>query len=133
MLKSIRWFSIFFISFLLLTIFDCSSTTIIIRENSPKEKISLRKGDLIKIIVRANPSTGYNWSVENIDTTKVTIIDETYIAKKVEKKIMGSGGNKIYLFKAICSGKSVIELKYIRPFEKVLPPKRELRVDLEIK
>ena len=60
---------------LLFTLISCSPTTIIIKENSQEEKYSLRKGDIVEVILNANPSTGYKWQIENIDTLKIKIID----------------------------------------------------------
>lgn len=118
---------------LLITLINCSPTTIIIKENSQKEKYSLRKGDIVEVILNANPSTGYKWQIENIDNSKIKIVDETYTAKIVNKDVVGSGGKKIYLFKAINKGNTVIELKYFRPFEKEIPPKKKFHINLEIR
>jgi len=118
---------------LLFTLISCSPTTIIIKENSQEEKYSLRKGDIVEVILNANPSTGYKWQIENIDPLKIKIIEETYTAQKVQRDIVGSGGKKIYLFKAIKKGNTVIELKYSRPFEKDLPPKKKFHINLDIR
>jgi inhibitor of cysteine peptidase len=118
---------------LLFTLISCSPTTIIIKEYSQKEEYLLKKGDIVEVILNANPSTGYMWSIENIDNLKLKIVDETYTAKKVKRDIVGSGGNKIYLFKAINKGNTAIDLIYSRPFEKELPPKKKFHVNLEIR
>ena len=118
---------------LLFTLIGCSPNTIIIKEYSQKEKYSLRKGDIVEVILNANPSTGYKWQIENIDIAKIKIVEETYTAKKVKRDIVGSGGNKIYLFKAINKGNTTIDLIYSRPFEKDLPPQKILRINLEIR
>ena len=121
-----------FMVFLFILI-GCSPTTIIINENNLKEKYSLRKGDIVEVILNANPSTGYKWDIVTVDTVKVKIVDETYTAKTVNENIVGSGGTKIYHFKAINKGSTVIELNYYRPFEKELPPNKKFYVNLEIK
>lgn len=118
---------------LLFSLIGCSTTTITIKEDNQKGKYSVRKGDLIKVILNANPSTGYKWQIENIDISKLKIVKETYTAKKVHRDIVGSGGNKIYLFKAINKGNTTIDLIYSRPFEKELPPKKKFHVNLEIR
>ncbi len=118
---------------LLITLINCSPTTIIIKENSQKEKYSLRKGDIVEVILNANPSTGYKWQIENIDNSKLKMVDETYTAEKVNRDIVGSGGNKIYLFKALKKGNTVIEFKYSRPFEKELPPVKKFHINLDIR
>ena len=118
---------------LLFTLIGCSPTTIIIKENNQEKKYSLKKGDIVKVILNANPSTGYKWQIENIDNSKIKIVEETYTANKVQSDIVGSGGNKIYLFKAISKGNTSIEFEYSRPFEKELPSKKKLCINLEIR
>jgi len=121
-----------FIVFLFILI-GCSPTTITINENNLKEDYSIKKGDLIEVILSANPSTGYKWEILTIDTIKVKTVDETYTAKVVNENIVGSGGSKIYLFEAINKGKTIIRLKYFRPFEKDLPPRKQFDIKLEIR
>ncbi|MBU0529824.1 protease inhibitor I42 family protein [bacterium] len=118
---------------LLFILIGCSSTTISIKENNQKEKYSLREGDIIEVILNANPSTGYIWQIVNIDNLKLTLVDETYTAKTINKDIVGSGGNKIYHFKAISKGNTAIELIYFRPFEKELLPNKKSQVNLDIR
>ena len=116
----------------LFILIGCSPTTITINENNLKEKYSLRKSDIIEVILNANPSTGYKWEIVSINTTKVKTVDETYTAKVANENIGGSGGSKIYLFEAINRGDTIIKLKYSRPFEKDLPPKKQFEINLEI-
>ena len=125
--------SILITTVLLFILFDCSPSTIIIKEHNQNEIISINKGDIAKVILKANPSTGYIWSIENIDNLLVKILDESYVAKKVKKDIVGSGGNKIYLIKTMNKGKTTIEFKYSRPFEEELPSIKKILFTLEIR
>ena len=118
---------------LLFSLIGCSTTTITIKEDNQKEKYSLRKGDIVEVVLNANPSTGYKWQIVNIDSSKLKIVDETYTSEKVKRDIVGSGGNKIYLFKAINKGNTAIDLIYSRPFEKDLPPKKKFHLNLNIR
>lgn len=118
--------------FYLFTLIGCSPNTVIITENSQSEKYSLRKGDIVKVILKANPSTGYNWKIDIIDDSIIKVVEEKYVAKKVQDNIVGSGGKKIYLFKVTNKGNTVIELIYSRPFEKDLQPKKKFSINLEI-
>ena len=124
---------LFLSTIILFTFIGCSPTTITIKEDDQKEKYSVRKNDLIKIILKANPSTGYQWSIENMDTSRVIIIDETYTTENIEREIVGGGGDKIYLFKAINRGSTAIDIEYFRPFEKELQPIKKIHINLEIR
>ena len=109
------------------------STTLIVKENTQKEKYSIRKNDLIKIILEANPSTLYEWQIVYYDSSKVKIINESYIAKETKRDMEGSGGNKIYIIKAIDKGTTSIKLDYFRPFEKELPRLKDFSIIVNIK
>ena len=117
----------------LLTLFGCTPATITVDESSKKEIVCLKKGDILEIILGTNPSTGYEWSVVNIDSTKLKIVSESYIANQVNRAVVGGGGNKIYLFKTISKGNTAIELIYFRSFEKEIPPKKKFHINLNIR
>ena len=121
-----------FMVFLFILI-GCSPATITINEDNIKEEYSIKKGGFIEVILSANPSTGYNWQIVSIDTLIVKIFDEIYTAKTVNENIVGSGGSKMYVFKAINRGDTSIEIEYSRPFEKELPPKKKLSIKLNIR
>lgn len=125
---------IYFISLIFLfTLIGCSPTTITVKENNHKAKYSLKKGDIVEVILNANPSTGYKWQIVKIDSLKITILNETYIAKTANRDIVGSKGEKIYLFKAISKGNTSINIIYSRRFEKDLTPGRKFNINLEIR
>ena len=111
----------------------CSTTTITINENNLKENYSLRQGDIVEVVLNANPSTGYEWQIVNIDTSKVKIVNKTYTANNVNKDKVGSGGIMTYHFEAISKGNTAINITYFRSFEKELPPKKKFEINLEIK
>lgn len=118
---------------ILISLIGCSPTTLIINENNQKDKYSVKKGDILEVILNTNPSTGYEWTIVNIDTSKLNIVDEKYTPKIVNDKIVGSGGSKTHIFKSIDKGKTTVDFIYSRPFEKELPPKKKFHVNLEIK
>jgi len=118
---------------LIFTSIGCSPATVTIKESNQNEKYCIKKGDILEIELNANPSTGYNWQITHHDNSKLKIIDETYIAKKVKRGMVGSGGKKIYIFNAIDKGNTIIELHYSRPFEKEGPYKKKFHINLEIR
>jgi len=117
----------------LLTLYGCTPATITVDESNKKEIICLKKGAILEIILGTNPSTGYEWSIVNIDSTKLKIVSESYIANQVNRDVVGSGGDKIYLLKTISKGNTAIELIYFRSFEKEIPPKKKFHINLNIR
>jgi inhibitor of cysteine peptidase len=54
-----------------------------------------------------------------------------YIA--ADTGLVGSGGREIWSFMAVCPGKANISFKYIRPWEKDVPPAKNLTFNVVIK
>lgn len=72
-----------------------------------------------KIAEPANPTTGYVWSIE-YDRNLLVLEKQSYIIKN--PKLIGSGGETIWIFKAkpeafLKQKDTQIKLKYSRPWE----------------
>jgi inhibitor of cysteine peptidase len=114
------------------TIIGCSPKIISINENNHNQQFLIKQGDIVEVCLKANPSTGYRWQIVKIDTFKIKLIDESYTSENNNKDIVGKGGSKIYLFKAINKGSASIEIEYSRPFENDIPPLKEFNFNLSI-
>ena len=127
-------YSILLISVIFLyTIIGCSPATISINENNHKEKYSIKKNDNLEVVLSANPSTGYTWQIVKNDKSKLEMVDENYTAKIVKEGIVGSGGDKTFVFKAIGKGNVILEFNYSRPFEKDLAPSKRFQIIINIR
>ena len=81
--------------------------------------ITVKKGDIFKITLKSNPTTGYQWNAD-FDETIIQLVDSSY--KADEPQLMGSGGIEIFEFKVIGSNTDTnIKFSYARPWESVLP------------
>ena len=69
----------------------------------------------------SNATTGYQWQLaQPLAAGKVKFVDQGYITPKNGK--IGTGGVEVWTFKAIGKGQTEIMFKYIRPWEKKVPP-----------
>ena len=76
------------------------------------------------ITLDANATTGYEWQLANpTDDSLIKFMRSEYVPDKTG--LVGSGGKSIWTFKAVRSGKTQISFKYIRPWEKDIPPVKE--------
>lgn len=93
--------------------------------------IKVRQGEVFKIILKANHSTGYSWQWEN--NTDRSIVDSVYMDYVLSSKaITGSGGNEIWEFKAKRKGEQKLIMIYKRPWEKDgIIEKKEILVEVE--
>jgi inhibitor of cysteine peptidase len=121
MMKLIRMKIIYFsLSFIAMNLILCTlshSKLIPVSEKDDGSVIQMITGDTLGLVLKTNPSTGYQWKIVSLDTSLLTLIHSKYIANKVRKNIVGSGGKTKKLFKALKKGESNLSLIYHRPFE----------------
>ena len=84
--------------------------------------LRVKLDDWFIIQLNANPTTGYEWNLENYDKLKKVTTNSTegqgyYIPDKVESGITGFGGVERYFFNAVRNGAQKIRLSYRRPWE----------------
>ncbi|MCP4883986.1 MAG: protease inhibitor I42 family protein [Flavobacteriales bacterium] len=93
--------------------------------------IKVRQGEIFKVILKANHSTGYSWQWEN--KTNKSKVDSVYMGYVLsDKAITGSGGNEIWEFKAKRKGEQKLIMIYKRPWEKDgVIEKKEILVKVE--
>ena len=93
-------------------------------EGGPAGRIKARVGEEFVITLDSNPTTGYRWEfTKPLDEGIVTLVDSKYEAPQTRRR--GAGGRQVWTFKAAGKGRTVISLKYIRPWEKDTPPAKE--------
>ena len=92
--------------------------------NDMTNMIKAQVGKEFVITLDANATTGYEWQLANpIDDSLIKLMCSEYVPDKTG--LVGSGGKSIWTFKAVRSGKTQISFKYIRPWEKDIPPVKE--------
>lgn len=97
---------------------SCSSKKILIDLNTVAIDTTLRVevGKEIMVSVYENLSTGYMWNLEGTNSS-IQLVKEQYATKKQPKNLVGAGGTKIYLFKALNSGECKLSFTYGRGWE----------------
>ena len=81
------------------------------REDSGK-LIELRQDDVIIVSLQETPTTGYRWTVENIDEKILELQNEGFhIAPKAG---LGGSGTRTFSFRAITMGSVNLKLKLWR-------------------
>ncbi len=79
------------------------------------KEINAKVNEEIAISLYSNPSTGYTWMDPRYDPEFLTLVESYYIPHY--PIICGSGGDQIYVFKAIKAGDTQILMEYKRPWE----------------
>jgi len=85
--------------------------------------VELRVGDKLEVSLEGNLTTGYNWTVESLDSTIIKQLgDAEFKQADQNQNRVGAGGVILYRFEAIKSGKTPLKLIYHRSWEKDVPP-----------
>lgn len=99
--------------------------------------IQAAAGEEFTISLDANRSTGFGWQLAKpLDETIVKSVVNDYqnAPKNPDKEpLVGAPGKEVWTFKALKSGKTTIEFKYVRPWEKDKAPAETKSVPVVIK
>jgi len=88
---------------------------IVILENV-NSKMNLTSGQIFKLQLEENPSTGYRW-IPSYDGNYFEKISEEYITNSTSP---GSPTTHLFIFKALKTGEQNIKMIYKRDFEKTI-------------
>ena len=84
--------------------------------------IEVENGDVFKLSLEGNPTTGFQWDVTAYNAEMLTRIGEPEYNSDSDK--LGAGGIYTFTFKALAEGQSNLELVYHRPWEEGALPIR---------
>lgn len=85
--------------------------------------IQVETGKLFAIRFLSSPGTGYSWEFAAGPDKKML----EFIGEKIEEpgsRRLGGSESVIWTFRALSAGDTEISMKYVRPWEKQLPPAR---------
>ena len=119
--------------FVILGIFfmsNCSSTPkFSARDSDNQKKYTIKKGELFRIELEAQLSTGYGWQVASISGAEQSgqIKVET-----AQSEMTGGKDMQFISFKATTVGNGFIELKYVQPWKANDTPLKYYKIYLTI-
>lgn len=95
-------------------------------------QVSMKVGDQIVITLEGNPSTGYTWEAQSLDTTIFEQVGEaTFVSS--DPGLVGAGGSLTLTFKAVKAGTASLTLVYHRPWETGIAPMDTFSVSVTVK
>ncbi len=87
----------------------------------PAKPIEVKKGETFSIHLASNPTTGFKWQLAGpIDGSILIEAGHEYL--RPASMLVGAGGKEIWKFRAAGKGKTVIEMEYVRSWEKQTAP-----------
>ena len=86
--------------------------------------ITVTTGREFSVTLASNPTTGYKWDLAKpLDDKLIKLVTSEYV--RPDTKLIGAGGKEVWTFKGVGEGKTEIDLKYVRPWEKDVEPVRK--------
>ena len=83
--------------------------------NGRNVKASL--GNLVRISLESNPSTGYNWELRDFDYGVADFYSSDVVARKDGNVLVGAPGDTVITLQAVKAGTQPVTLVYRRPWE----------------
>lgn len=95
-------------------------------------RVELEVGDTLVVELAGNPTTGYNWQVEEINPLVLEQVGEVEF-KSDNSMLVGSGGVVMLTFRAVSSGNSPLALVYLRSWEEGVEPLEVFSLDVSVR
>ena len=82
------------------------------------KKIEAHTGDIIRITLKSNITTGYGWeNADKVDKDILALEKNDYVSDPNPEELDGVGGNTVIVYRALKPGRAKIDLTYMRPWE----------------
>ena len=91
---------------------------------------TMQVGQQLRLSLDSNPTTGYQWTVDDIPAPLAQSDEATFTASS---GAIGSGGTEVWTFVARAAGQGTLKLKYSRSFEATTPPVKSFEVKVDVK
>ena len=100
--------------------------------SDPAKNLEATAGNEFKIVIDSNPSTGYHWELgDDLDESTVKFVSRDYRAD--EPVMPGSGGQDVWVFRAIKAGEAHITLWYYSPSNEPTDPQQKVTFTVTVK
>jgi len=109
-----------------------SSSEITVNNTNNNSQIIIEKGNIVTVELLTNPGTGYSWQIIKNDPDKLKSLGDS-VLKPIEAEAPGASENQVFRFLAQNSGSTTLELHYLRPWERNIPPLKTYQINVQIR
>ena len=82
------------------------------------KKIEAHPGDVIRITLESNITTGYSWeNADKVDKDILALDANDYVSDPNPEELDGVGGSTVIVYRALKPGKAKIDLVYLQSWE----------------
>lgn len=109
----------------------CKAPEVIDVKIDGDKTVGLRMGQLLRLKLDSNPTTGYSWDIASMDDNGVVrqFGKMRYVR---EGEMMGSGGYQLYRITPLKKGTAAVRFEYKRPWEKDTEPVKKHTVRIVV-
>ncbi len=100
-------------------------------ESANGTSVSLRAGQTLIIALKSNPTTGYDWQVDQADEKVVRVVKQDFQPASDPERL-GAPGQTVVEFQAVSAGTTTLRLIYVRPWEKDVEPQETFQVRITV-
>lgn len=104
-----------------------SETAIMLSDSGKTFKVN--RGDAIVVCLEENPTTGYRWEIEALNSSIIKFIDSHYSENVL---IPGAGKIRAFRFRAESSGSQKIQLRLRRAWESIDAAIESFEVNIQV-
>jgi inhibitor of cysteine peptidase len=108
-----------------------SASVIFVSPDDNGREFTLDRGDALEISLPANSGTGYTWQAEPVAGGFVTQVGEPAFA--LDNAMPGASGHQVFHFGVSASGTGMLEMHYLRPWEKDAKPAKVFKIMLIVR
>lgn len=127
----LRTTAVCIIALTLMCVCGCGAPEAIDVKVDGDKTVGLRMGQLLRLKLDSNPTTGYSWDIASSpDAGVVRQFEKMRYVR--EGELIGSGGYQLYRFKPLKKGTATISFEYKRPWEKDAEPVKKYTVRIVV-
>lgn len=102
-----------------------------VTEKESGNKVALAKGQELVVSLEIRTGTGYTWQVAGLDGKLLEQVGKPVLERTDNKP--GAPARQVFRFKATAAGSGMLELNYLRPFEKDAKPAKQFKMSVAVK
>ena len=92
--------------------------------------IKVKVGESFSIVLKANPTTGYDWQYTGTSDLIEMLGDKSYQADNTTGMIVGGGGKDTFTFKTVGKGTATLDFLYKRVWETTSAEQKSFTVEV---
>jgi len=94
--------------------------------------VELAQGATLEVALEGNPTTGFDWKVTETLPPQLKAVSDT-LESTAASGVVGAGGTRVFTYTAAAAGTGVLDMEYVRSWEKGVPPEKTFKLTVVVK